>query len=1186
MKFKTKSTLILTLIVAVLLGVGALVQLQVTQERLRQTLADQQFTLVTQVASEIDARMRLNTAALSAAAVSAGGEMQGRAAAAFLADQKALQELFDELVMLDGTGVVIADFPPREGRVGRPGNNFTPYLPYGREVASAGVIIPPPYLGPILQEPVQAILAPIRNAEGGVSGYLVGLLRIAQPGFLGGLATRQVGKTGHFSVFTQNRIALVSRFPERILKEVAPYGANPWLDQALQGFEGVRDGRTSYGEPAVMAFRTVRSTGWVVAAVLPAAEAYAPIFVLQRTVIAFLFVGTALMGGAVWFGARRIVAPLARLRNHIRHLRTDPTQIAKMPLAPTPASRDEIGRIAEEFRSILQELAGARSLAEERANELQSILDASPIVIGLVQERCLIRVNRVFEAMFGWSPAEAANQSVEPYYLDHDDFLAFGQELYPALLQGGVAKFERRFRHRSGRVFWANFYACLLDTSQPDKGLIIMVEDIDDRRRREEALHESEARYRQMFENNTSVMLLSDPQTHRVVDANPAACRFYGYAHEALVGMSVWDISALGPDEVAVEKEAAQREGRPCFHLRHRLASGDVREVEVHAGALEVRGRLLTYSIVHDITARCRAEAQLQLAATVFEGSGEGIVITDADNRILSVNKAFTAITGYPPEEVIGQDPRILASGRHDKDFYAALWQSLLYQGSWQGEIWNRRKSGEIFPEWLSIFVVNDSYMRTSPAGENVGRHFVAVFADITERKNSEARIRHLAEHDPLTDLPNRTLLADRLALALAHADRDQRQLAVLFLDLDRFKNINDSLGHQVGDGLLRQVASRIQAEVRATDTVARPGGDEFVVLLPDIESPQDAAVVASKLLHSLGQAYEVDGHDLMVTASIGISVFPDDGRDATALVQNADTAMYYSKESGRNAFHFFTADMNARVLERLSLETSLRRALERNEFVLHFQPQVGLIGEQRDQLVGMEALVRWQHPDLGLVAPGRFIPVAEDCGLIIALGEWVLRESCRQAREWQLIREAQGLSPVPVAVNISALQFRHSGLEASVVAALADSGLPPQLLELELTESIMMQDAERALELLDRLKQRGVSLSIDDFGTGYSSLAYLKRFPIDKLKIDRTFVRDIATSADDATIAATIVNMARSLKLLVLAEGVETEAQQAFLADLGCNYMQGYLVSPPVGADHFQTTYLLPAIAAEAGMI
>lgn len=1182
MRFKTQSTLILSLIVAALLGIGALVQLQLTQERLRQTLADQQFTLVTQVASEVDARMRISTAALTAAAAMADTALRQDRAMAFLADQKALQELFDDLLLLAPNGAVMADYPPLEGRVGLPGDNFRPYLPYGRDAATpGGVIVPPPYRGPVVQEPIQAVLVPVPTAQGGVAGYLAGLLRVNQPNFLGGLATRPVGKTGHFTVVTQNRIALVSRFPERILKVAAPVGANPLLDQALHGFEGVRDGVTSYGQPAVLAFRTVRSTGWVVGAVLPAEEAYAPIRVLQRTVVAFLVLGTALVGIAVWFGARRILAPLAQLRGQVRLLRENPGHPLAFPGAPTPASRDEIGRIAEEFRSILQELAEARGLAEERANELQSILDASPIVIGLVQDRRLIRVNRVFETMFGWTPAEAANQTVEPYYLDHEDFESFGRQLYPALGHGGVAKFERRFRRRSGQVFWANFYACLLDAAQPAQGLIIMVEDIDERRAREEALHESEARYRQMFENNTSVMLLSDPAAGRIVDANPAACRFYGYSRDRLTGMSVWTISALEPAEVEAEKCLAHQEGRPYYHLRHRLADGEIREVEVHAGVMEVRGRRLTYSIIHDITARCRAEAQLQLAATVFAGSGEGIVITDTGNRILSVNKAFTAITGYQPDEVIGQDPRILASGRHGPEFYAAMWQSLNYQGSWQGEIWNRRKDGEVYPEWLSIFVVDDEAGSQAAASGSVARrHYVAVFADITERKNSEARIRHLAEHDPLTDLPNRTLLADRLVQALGQAARDRRQLAVLFLDLDRFKNINDSLGHQVGDALLRQVAGRIQTEVRSTDTVARPGGDEFVVLLPEIDSPQDAAVVAGKLLTSLGRPYAVDGHDLMVTVSVGISVFPDDGLDAATLVKNADTAMYHSKESGRNAFHFFTADMNARVLERLSLETSLRRALERDEFILHYQPQVSLRRGEEGRLVGMEALVRWQHPELGLLPPGRFIPVAEDCGLIIALGEWVLRESCRQAREWQLDREARGLVPVPVAVNLSALQFRHAGLEETVAQALADSGLPPELLELELTESIMMQDGERAVEVLHRLKGRGVSLSIDDFGTGYSSLAYLKRFPLDKLKIDRTFVRDIASSADDATIAATIVNMARSLKLLVLAEGVEAEDQRDFLAGLGCDFMQGYLISPPVAPEPFRDAYLFQETA------
>ncbi|MDA0191014.1 MAG: EAL domain-containing protein, partial [Proteobacteria bacterium] len=495
-------------------------------------------------------------------------------------------------------------------------------------------------------------------------------------------------------------------------------------------------------------------------------------------------------------------------------------------------------------------------------------------------------------------------------------------------------------------------------------------------------------------------------------------------------------------------------------------------------------------------------------------------------------------------------------SGRHDAGFYRAMWESIRTQGSWQGEIWNRDKNGRVFPEWLSVSVVRDAHGEVD--------HYVGLFTDISERKRAEERIRHMAEHDALTGLPNRVLLGDRLSQAIAAAQRERRVMALIFLDLDRFKNINDSLGHQIGDRLLQAVAGRIVGTLRGSDTVSRPGGDEFILLLPEIAHPDAAARIAEKLIEALARPCVIDGHELAVTASLGISIYPEDGEDAETLIRNADTAMYHSKESGRNVYHFFRPEMNARVFERMSLEHSLRRALERSEFRLHYQPQIDIATRR---LIGMEALVRWQSPELGLVSPARFIPVAEDSGLILPLGAWVLGEACRQARAWQVA----GLPALPVAVNISALQFRQPNFVGVVEQVLAQSGLAPECLELELTESIMMHAAERNIEVLDTLRRMGVKVAIDDFGTGYSSLAYLKRLPIDKLKIDQAFVRDIATDADDAAIIAAIIGLAHNLKLRVIAEGVESEAQLEFLRHGGCQEVQGYLFSPPLPADGFE---------------
>ena len=439
----------------------------------------------------------------------------------------------------------------------------------------------------------------------------------------------------------------------------------------------------------------------------------------------------------------------------------------------------------------------------------------------------------------------------------------------------------------------------------------------------------------------------------------------------------------------------------------------------------------------------------------------------------------------------------------------------------------------------------------------------VIVFHDVTAARAMSFRMSHLAQHDSLTDLPNRLLLNDRLTRAIASARRNGNRLAVLFVDLDRFKDINDSLGHAIGDKLLQSVAERLVARVRNSDTVSRPGGDEFVVLLSELEHPEDAAVCAKKMLTALTAPHRIAQHDVHVTVSIGVSTYPEDGQDAETLVKSADTAMYQAKENGRNNYEFFRQDMNIRAVERQSLEGSLSRALERHEFVLHYQPKINL---EKGAITGAEALIRWLHLDRGLIPPAQFVPIAEDTGLLLPIGQWVLHEACRQARAWL----DAGLRPVPVAVNISAVEFRDKGFLEGVRAILKDTRLEPRYLELELTESVLMQHAESSASVLQALKTMGVQLAVDDFGTGYSSLSYLRRFPIDTLKVDRSFVRQITADADDAIIASAVISMGKSLKLRVVAEGVETREQLAFLQDQRCDEGQGYYFSRPVVAEQF----------------
>jgi len=556
------------------------------------------------------------------------------------------------------------------------------------------------------------------------------------------------------------------------------------------------------------------------------------------------------------------------------------------------------------------------------------------------------------------------------------------------------------------------------------------------------------------------------------------------------------------------------------------------------------RGGVMT---LRDISDRKRAEQDLELVARVFEHSVEGILITDPRARILEVNRAFTRITGYQPEEIIGQTPAVLQSGWQDPEFYQEMWQTIGKEGVWQGEIWDRRKSGELYVAWLTICAVRDA------EGEVI--NYIGMSEDITQQKESEERIRRLAYHDTLTGLANRQLFEDRLAHAVATAGRHQRSLAVLFIDLDRFKPVNDSLGHKAGDMLLREVAQRLDGIVRDSDTVARLGGDEFAIVLEGADEPE-ADQVAAKVLNALNDPFELDGHELHVGASIGISLFPEDGESLEALVQHADIAMYRSKTAGRGTYQFFAPEMNQGAMERLAMENALRHAEEREELELHYQPQFSLAD---GHVAGAEALLRWRNPEQGLVSPGAFIPLAEETGLILPIGKWVLRTACRQRAEWS----AMVPDDFVVAVNVSAVQF-NTELVETVEAALEESGIPPYQLELEVTESTVMHRADEAYRMLRELSEMGVRLSLDDFGTGYSSLAHLKRFPIHKLKVDRSFVTELPHDDEDAAITTTIIGMAKTLCLRVIAEGVENPKQVRFLRVAGCDEVQGFYCGRP----------------------
>ena len=767
----------------------------------------------------------------------------------------------------------------------------------------------------------------------------------------------------------------------------------------------------------------------------------------------------------------------------------------------------------------------------------------------------------------------------------HPDDADFYHRSRQTQRQGGYSQLlqcQLRFRHRDGK--WRRFevreQALARDKQDQVTRIIGVAKDITEQIEASESLRDSEQRYRMLAESISDVIFSTDskmslnyvsPSVHAVLGFDVEWIFQNGWQStianpQQLTGIySLMDrvSKALNkPDMLALLREQVQTQLFlfDCLRADGRKVPIELRLVLVwdEQGAFE--GVL---GVGRDISQQRRAEKDLRMAATVFEHSTSAILITDPAGYIVQANEAFSRVSGYAVEQVLDQLPNMLTVDEQQDAHLRYVLKQLNQHSTWEGEVWLKRRNGEHYPAWVGITAVLDD--------EGDLASYVCFFSDISERKASEQRIHRLAYYDALTHLPNRTLFQDRLHTALQSAERQKGWVVLMFLDLDRFKPINDSLGHAAGDRMLKEMATRLLGCVDDDDTVARMGGDEFTLLLQpraNREMALNRAIhVAEQILGSLVKPFVLEGREFFVTASIGIALSPQDGNELSQLMKNADTAMYHAKERGKNNFQFYQADMNASALERLELESDLRHALEQDEFVLYYQPQFSGDGKR---LTGAEALLRWRHPRRGLVPPGDFIPVLEELGLVVDVGDWVISEACRQLKTWH-----QAKVRVPkVSVNISARQFSDGQLGTRIANILRDTGLPPACLELELTESILMREVSEAMQILDGLKNLGLSIAVDDFGTGYSSLNYLKQFPIDVLKIDRTFVDGLPSGEQDAQIARAIIAMAHSLNLAVIAEGVETQEQLDFLREHGCDEVQGYLFGRPMPASGFEAQF------------
>jgi len=728
-----------------------------------------------------------------------------------------------------------------------------------------------------------------------------------------------------------------------------------------------------------------------------------------------------------------------------------------------------------------------------------------------------------------------------------------------------------------------------------DGQFMLEARDITDRTRAAEVLQEREQRLRGILDTVADAIITINTKGI-VVAFNKAAEHIFGYeAREVLghnISMLISEPHATNHDQylanyletgkkkiigVAGREEVGVRKNGESFplelavsELRHgtkRFFTGVVRDITGRKQAeeqirrahdeLEIRVEERTRELTQEIVERHRAEDKLRLAGEVIEALTEGVVIIDPDFRISSVNPAYTIISGFNVEEVIGNFPINHTALSQGGAMFDEMWSGLEARGRWEGEFWNLRKNGEEYAERLSVTAI------TSPTGEVM--QFAAIISDITKRKQDEERILYQANYDSLTGLPNRSLFLDRLTQAINNMERSEKTLGLLFIDLDGFKLVNDTLGHDVGDMLLKEAAKRLGACVRTGDTVARLGGDEFTIIMPNLDDSKNAPLLAQRVLDSLARAFLLGGHEAFVSASIGITIYPDDATDAQELLKNADSAMYRAKEEGKANYQFYTSDMNDQIKERLIVKNGLSKALENDEFVLLYQPKLDL---KTNRVTGAEALMRWESPDMGLVSPVKFIPVLEETGMVVEVGEWAIHTACRQHAEWL----KQGLPPIKVAVNLSARQLREPSFVNIVKTALKNAGLPSSAIEIEITESMLMSDAPIIVAALEDLHDFGVHISMDDFGTGYSSLSYLKRFPIDTIKIDRSFVNDIHVDADDAEIIHTIINMGHTLNRKIIAEGVETEEQLDILKAYRCDEIQGYFFSRPLPSADFMT--------------
>ena len=1179
---KTRVTLFTLAIFVASIWALAFYASRMLREDMERLLGEQQYSIVSVLAADINQELGDRLSALETVVERLTPAMLGDAATMqrFLEDRPVLQTLFNGGVIAYRTdGTAIADSLPAAGRIGV---NYLDIDSVAAAVKEGRSTIGRPVTGKKLRAPVFGITVPIRDQQGKVIGALGGVVNLGKPGLLDKITESTYGKTGgYLMVARQYRLVITATDKSRIMETLPPPGVNWLVDRFIQGYEGSGVVVNPRGVEVLSSAKGIPAAGWYLASFLPTAEAFAPIRAMQQRMLLSTILLTLLAGSLTWWMLRRQLAPMLATAETLAA-----QSVTSLPLKTLPITRqDEVGDLIGGFNRLLLTL-GQREDALKESEEnlavtLHSIGDA---VIATDTVGRVTRMNPMAERLCGWMLADALGRPLSEVFriFSADTREPAANPVQSVIAHGLVVRLANHavLLARDGQEYQiADSAAPIRNSAGEIVGVVLVFNDVTEKSRAEQALRRSEQHFRAFFERSMVGMAETSAEKGWI-EVNDRLCEILGISREQLIRKTWAEVTH--PDDLAADVAEFNRvlAGEiDEYELDKRFIRGDGQVVFAHLAVRCVRleDGAIDYcvALVDDITERKRIELDLrEREATfrkLFEDSSDAILLIDRTGVFVECNQSALELLKMTREQFLLLPPARISpefqpDGRRSAEAASEMIE-LAYSKGLHRFDWTcvNAEGGE--------FIVEVSLMPVAIKGQTM---LHTTWRDITERKASADKIERLAFYDPLTDLPNRRLLLDRLEQALTSSARHHRFGALLLLDMDDFKTLNDTLGHDVGDQFLVEVARRLQASVREGDTVARHGGDEFVVILEDLSedalAPMQAESVAVKILLAVSKPYLLDltvreglknTRSYHCTSSIGITLFRGNSVSADELMKRADTAMYQAKAGGRNALRFFDPEMQAVVAARATLDNDLREAVRQGQFCLYYQPQVDSGGSR----TGVEALVRWQHPRRGLVSPIEFIPQAEATGLIIPLGQWVLEAACAQLVAWETV---PGMSALVVSVNVSARQFRHVDFVNQVLAIIDSSGVNPKKLKLELTESLLLEDAENIIGKMAVLKAKGIGFSLDDFGTGYSSLSYLKRLPLDQLKIDRSFVRDVLTDPNDAAIARTIVALAQSMGLAVIAEGVETEAQREFLAANGCTAYQGYLFGRPMPAEDF----------------